>query len=76
MKKIIRTLIFGGMVAAAMGATAQNTTSGYFLDNYNYRYHMNPAFGNDRNFVSMPAPRQPQPCRAWQPASVERDIQS
>lgn len=55
MKKIIRTLIFGGMVAAAMGATAQNTTSGYFLDNYNYRYQMNPAFGNDRNFVSMPA---------------------
>ncbi len=55
MKKIIRTLVLGGMMAAVMGATAQNTASGYFLDNYNYRYQMNPAFANDRNFVSMPA---------------------
>lgn len=47
------------MAAAAicgsvMGATAQNTNSGYFLDNYIYRYQMNPAFGNSDNFVSMP----------------------
>lgn len=54
MKKIFRTLVLGGMMAAAMGVAAQNTTSGYFLDNYNYRYQMNPAFGNERNFVSMP----------------------
>lgn len=40
---------------AVMGATAQNTNSGYFLDNYIYRYQMNPAFGNSDNFVSMPA---------------------
>lgn len=36
-------------------AVAQNTYSGYFLDNYTYRYQMNPAFGNDKNFVAMPA---------------------
>lgn len=34
--------------------SAQNTYSGYFLDNYNYRYEMNPAFGNTRNYVGMP----------------------
>lgn len=34
---------------------SQNTNSGYFIDNYNYRYQMNPAFGNDMNFVSLPA---------------------
>lgn len=42
---------------AALGVTvnAQNTYSGYFLDNYNYQYEMNPAFGNDMHFVGMPA---------------------
>lgn len=54
MKKIFRTLVLGGMMATVMGAAAQSTTSGYFLDNYTYRYQMNPAFANDRNFVSMP----------------------
>lgn len=56
MKTIIRNLL---IVAAAAGAAttaaAQNTYSGYFLDNYTYRYQMNPAFGNDDNFVSFPA---------------------
>lgn len=55
MKKIIRTLVLGGMMATVLGAGAQNTMSGYFLDNYNYRYQMNPAFANECNFVSMPA---------------------
>lgn len=36
------------------GASAQTTYSGYFLDNYTYRFQMNPAFANDDNFVSMP----------------------
>lgn len=36
-------------------ASAQNTYSGYFIENYPYRFQMNPAFGNDNGFVSMPA---------------------
>lgn len=36
-------------------ASAQNTYSGYFLENYNYRFQMNPAFGNESNFVGFPA---------------------
>lgn len=33
---------------------AQTTYSGYFLDDYDYRYQMNPAFGNETSFVGMP----------------------
>lgn len=55
MKRIIRNLTLCGFLAAAAGMSAQNTNSGYFLEGYTYRYQMNPAFANDRNFVSMPA---------------------
>lgn len=55
MKRINRILALGGIMAATVTAVAQNTNSGYFLDGYTYRYQMNPAFGNDRRFVSMPA---------------------
>lgn len=42
-------------VMAGIGsASAQSTQSGYFVDGYTYRYQMNPALGNDKNFVSMP----------------------
>lgn len=40
---------------AALTAGAQNTRSGYFLDDYTYRFQLNPAFGNSRGFVAMPA---------------------
>lgn len=35
-------------------ATAQNTTSGYFVDDYTYRFQMNPAYDNSTNFVAIP----------------------
>lgn len=38
----------------ALPAAAQNTYSGYFIDNYLYRYQMNPAFGNERAFFGFP----------------------
>lgn len=55
MKALKKTLIIASIVAGTAAAGAQNTNSGYFLDNYTYRFEMNPAFGNDRGFVSMPA---------------------
>lgn len=55
MKNIIRAIAFGGIMATTLTAAAQNTNSGYFVDNYTYRYQLNPAYENDRNFVSMPA---------------------
>lgn len=42
-------------VAAGAGVSAQNLQSGYFDDNYLYRFQANPAFGNEgHGFVSMP----------------------
>lgn len=43
------------MAAGNAAVSAQNTYSGYFLENYTYGYEMNPAFGNRSNYVSMPA---------------------
>lgn len=54
MKKIIITTAVC-VAAGAVVLPAQNTQSGYFLDSYTYAYQMNPALGNDKNFVAMPA---------------------
>lgn len=53
MKKIIIAAFAAAL--ATVSASAQLTYSGYFLDNYTYGFQMNPAFGNEDNFVSMPA---------------------
>lgn len=55
MKSFKSIIIAAGVVAAGLPLHAQHTYSGYFLDNYTYRYQMNPAFGNDKGFVAMPA---------------------
>ncbi len=56
MKHQIKNIVAAGLlVAGASGAVAQNTYSGYFLDNYLYRSEMNPAFGNESNYVGFPA---------------------
>lgn len=54
MKKYFKHIALGGMLISSAAIYAQNTNSAYFLDNYNYRYQMNPAFGNEMNFVSIP----------------------
>ena len=36
-------------------AVAQSTQTGYFTDGYLYRHTMNPAIGNTKNYVSLPA---------------------
>lgn len=56
MKFSIKNLLLSaGLISCALTAEAQMTYSGYFLDNYTYRFQMNPAFGNDKGFVSFPA---------------------
>lgn len=54
MKSIKHIIMSAAVVAGILSANAQNTYSGYFLDNYTYRYEMNPAFGNEKGFVSFP----------------------
>lgn len=55
MKNIIKIIAIGGMLFTSAFAIAQNTNSAYFLENYNYRYQLNPVFGNDMGYVSFPA---------------------
>lgn len=56
MNSINRKLIALSFAAAAvMGASAQESATGYFMENYNMRWQMNPAFGNRHNYVGMPA---------------------
>lgn len=55
MKTIARILVLGGFAAFALNSAAQTTNSGYFLENYTYRYQLNPAMGNEKGFVSLPA---------------------
>lgn len=55
MKKTFKTAIAALALLSCAGVSAQNTYSGYFLENYTYRFQLNPAFGNEDNFVSMPA---------------------
>lgn len=50
----IKAAIAGLALISFASASAQHTYSGYFLDNYTYRYQMNPAFGNKDGFVSFP----------------------
>lgn len=53
----IKRIVLAGMaaVAAAAGVSAQNLNSAYFTDGYLYGYQLNPAFGNEKNFVAIPA---------------------
>ena len=54
MNKLIRNIALVAGLAAATCASAQNTYSGYFINNYLYRSEMNPAFGNAENYVGFP----------------------
>lgn len=54
MKKNIKLALAGVALLSCASVSAQHTYSGYFLENYTYRYQMNPAFGNEDNFVAMP----------------------
>ena len=51
-KKIILVATFMLSVVTAMG---QSLNSAYFTDGYKFRHTMNPAFGNDQSYVSIPA---------------------
>lgn len=54
MKKNIKFYAAALALLTAVSASAQHTYSGYFLENYTYRFQQNPAFGNEDNFVSFP----------------------
>ncbi|MDE6555463.1 MAG: hypothetical protein K2K55_00695, partial [Duncaniella sp.] len=54
MQKYIRNIVACGALAMASLTSAQNLQTGYFDDNYLYRFQANPALGNDKGFVAFP----------------------
>ncbi len=50
--KYILAVLF---ICFALTATAQTTNSSYFVDGYLYRHQLNPAYGNDQNYITFPA---------------------
>lgn len=50
-----RVLVLASVAVVAFAATAQTTSSGYFLEGFNQRYQLNPAFAPERDvYVSVP----------------------
>lgn len=47
---IILTILF----AMCLNVSAQNLHTGYFIDEFLYRHEMNPAFGNEKSYISIP----------------------
>lgn len=42
------------MTVCGLPVVAQGLNSAYFTDEYKFRHDMNPAFGNEQNYVSIP----------------------
>ena len=51
----IKNILAASLLTVGGTAMAQNLNSAYFTDQYLFRHSMNPAYGNDQNFVSIPA---------------------
>ncbi len=52
---IRRAALAAAVALASACACAQTLKSAYFTDGYLYRYQLNPAFDNEKSFVSIPA---------------------
>ncbi len=55
MNNINKKLIALSFAAASVFAVgAQESATGYFMESYNMKWQMNPAFGNRNNYIGMP----------------------
>ncbi len=53
---LLRKFILSLGVCGALAAGAQEAPrTAYFLDGYSFRHELNPAFGGERNYISLPA---------------------
>lgn len=52
---ICRHLVAAAFLMAGGVASAQTLNSAYFTDDYKFRHDLNPAFGNEQNYFSIPA---------------------
>ena len=54
MKYINKYMALGLLSMCSHHAMAQQLNSAYFTNDYKFRHTMNPAYGNEQNYVSMP----------------------
>ena len=54
MKYINKYMALGLLSICSLHAMAQQLNSAYFTNDYKFRHTMNPAYGNEQNYVSMP----------------------
>lgn len=52
--KYNRFLLATAMLMATATVTAQELNSAYFTQDYKFRHDMNPAYGNEQNYISIP----------------------
>ena len=52
--KIAAALLFAVSLPTVSTLAQNSLRSAYFLEGYTYRHQMNPAFANERNYISMP----------------------
>ena len=55
MKSAYRYMFAAMMTIGCVAAKAQNLNSAYFLDDFKFRHSLNPAFGNEQSYISIPA---------------------
>lgn len=55
MKTIYKNLFTAALMAVGCSTAAQTINSAYFTEDYKFRHMLNPAFGNEQNYVSIPA---------------------
>ncbi len=52
---IKKQLLTVALATIATGAMAQSINSAYYTEDYKFRHDLNPAFGNEQNYISIPA---------------------
>ena len=55
MKRLATYMITAAMTLCGTAVTAQTMNSAYFTGDYKYRHDLNPAYGNEQNYISWPA---------------------
>ena len=55
MKRLATYRMTAAMTLCGTAVTAQTMNSAYFTGDYKYRHDLNPAYGNEQNYISWPA---------------------
>lgn len=54
MKRLFKYIMTMSLASVCGQVMAQGLNTGYFVDDYKFRHNLNPAYGNEQNYVSVP----------------------